>query len=157
MNPLAWVASLTHRLLPWRRVVESAAELARNGFDVDEHLAASLNRVLEKSDVREDDRYQELRRSYGHPQGRPWRPGDTLILPDLAATLALIAEQGAEAFYQGRIAEQIVAEMRSGEGLITREDLAGYEAKIRPAVSAEIKGFEVFGPPPPSSGVIYPS
>ena len=42
--------------------------------------------------------------------------------------------------------------MQSGEGLITREDLAGYEAKIRSAISAEINGFEVFGAPPPSSG-----
>jgi len=147
-----FLAHATYGRLPWRRLVEPAAKLARNGFEVDEHLAASLNRVLDEFDVREDDRYQELRRCYGHPQGRPWRTGGTLILPDLAATLALIAEQGPDAFYQGRIADQIVAEMQSGEGLITREDLAGYEAKIRPAASAEIKGFEVFGPPPPSSG-----
>ena len=147
-----FLAHATYGRLPWRRLVEPAAELARDGFKVDEHLAASLNRALDKSDVRANDRYQELRRNYGHPQGRAWRTGDTLILPDLAATLAQIAEQGAEAFYQGRIADQIVAEMQSGEGLMTREDLAGYEAKIRPAVSSEIKGFEVFGAPPPNSG-----
>jgi gamma-glutamyltranspeptidase/glutathione hydrolase len=147
-----FLAHATHGRLPWPQLVEPAAGLARDGFEVDEHLAASLNRVLGRSAVRENDRYQELRRNYGHPQGRQWRPGDKLILPDLAATLALIAKQGPDAFYQGRIAEQIVAEMLSGEGLIAREDLAGYEAKIRPAVSAEIKGFEVFGPPPPSSG-----
>jgi len=147
-----FLAHATYGRLPWPRLVEPAAELARNGFEVDEHLAASLNGVLRRSDVRENDRYQELRRCYGHPQGRSWRTGDTLILPDLAATLAQIAEQGPDAFYQGRIAGQIVAEMQSGEGLITREDLAGYKAKSRSAVSAEIKGFEVFGPPPPSSG-----
>jgi gamma-glutamyltranspeptidase/glutathione hydrolase len=138
--------------LPWQRLVEPAAELARNGFEVDEHLAASLNGVLRRSEVFENDRYQELRRSYGHPHGRDWQPGDRLVLPDLAATLAVIAEQGAGAFYEGPIADQIVAEMESGEGLITREDLAGYEARIRPALSAEIKGFEVFGAPPPNSG-----
>lgn len=147
-----FLAHATYGHLPWSRLVEPAAELARNGFEVDEHLAASLNGILQLSDVRENDRYQELRRCYGHPKGRSWRPGDKLVLPDLAATLALIAEQGAEGFYQGRIAGQIVAEMQSGEGLITREDLAGYEGKIRSAVSAEIKGFEVFGAPPPSSG-----
>ena len=147
-----FLAHATYGRLPWPRLVEPAAELARNGFEVAEHLAASLNGVLRLSNVRGYDRYQELRRNYGHPQGRPWRPGDKLILPDLAATLGLIAEQGPDAFYQGRIAKQIVAEMQSGEGLIAREDLAGYKAKIRPAVSAEIKAFEVFGPPPPSSG-----
>jgi gamma-glutamyltranspeptidase/glutathione hydrolase len=147
-----FLAHETYGRLPWPRLVEPAAELARNGFEVDEHLAASLNGVLQLSDLRENDRYRELRRTYGDPQGRPWRPGDKLVLPDLAATLALIAEQGADAFYQGGIARRIVAEMQSGGGLITREDLAEYEAKIRSAVSAEIKGFEVFGPPPPSSG-----
>ncbi len=147
-----FLAHTTYGRLPWPRLVEPAAELARNGFEVDEHLAASLNGVLGLPEVCENDRYQELRRNYGHPQGRSWRPGDKLILQDLATTLALIAEEGPDAFYQGRIAEQIVAEMQSGKGLISQEDLAGYKAKIRPAVSAEIKGFEVFGPPPPSSG-----
>ncbi len=147
-----FLAHAAYGRLPWPRLVEPAAELARNGFEVDEHLAASLNGVMRLSDVQENDRYQELRRCYGHPQGRSWRPGDKLVLPDLAATLALIAKEGAGAFYQDRIAGQIVAEMQSGEGLITQEDLAGYKAKIRSAVSAEIKGFEVFGPPPPSSG-----
>ena len=147
-----FLAHATYGHLPWSRLVEPAVELARNGFEVDEHLAASLNGILQRSGVRENDRYQELRRCYGHPQGRSWRPGDKLVLPDLAATLASIAKQGAGAFYQGRIAGQIVAEMQSGEGLITREDLAGYKAKIRPAISAEINGYEVFGAPPPSSG-----
>jgi gamma-glutamyltranspeptidase/glutathione hydrolase len=145
-------AHATYGRLPWQRLVEPAAELARNGFEVDEHLAASLNGVLRRSEVLENDRYQELRRCYGHPQGRSWQPGDSLVLPDLAATLAVIAEQGAGAFYEGPIAEQIVTEMKGGEGLITREDLAGYEAKSRSAVSAEVNGFEVFGAPPPNSG-----
>jgi gamma-glutamyltranspeptidase/glutathione hydrolase len=147
-----FLAHATYGRLPWSRLVEPAADLARNGFEVNEQLAASLNGVLGRSEVLENDRHQELRRCYGHPQGRSWQPGETLVLPDLAATLTLIAEQGADAFYEGAIAEQIVAEMESGEGLITREDLAGYEAKIRSAVSAEINGYEVFGAPPPSSG-----
>jgi gamma-glutamyltranspeptidase/glutathione hydrolase len=147
-----FLAHATYGRLPWPRLVEPAAELARDGFEVDEQLAASLNGVLGHAEVLENDRYQELRRCYGHPQGRSWRPGDRLILPDLAATLVLIAEQGAGAFYEGEIAEQIVAEMRGGEGLITQEDLEDYEARIRSAVSAEINGFEVFGAPPPNSG-----
>ncbi len=147
-----FLAHRTYGRLPWRRLVEPAVQLARNGFPVDENLAASLNEVLARSSVREDDRYRELRRSYGHPQGRPWRSGDMLVLPDLASTLLLIGKKGADAFYEGRIARQIVAEMKNGEGLISREDLAGYEAVSRPAVSAEINGYEVFGAPPPSSG-----
>jgi gamma-glutamyltranspeptidase/glutathione hydrolase len=138
--------------LSWRRLVEPAVELARNGFEVDEHLAASLNGVLTRDEVLSNDRYAELRRCYGHPQGRSWQLGDTLVLPDLAATLARIADQGAEAFYEDRIAGQIVAEMERGEGLITRRDLAGYKAEIRPPVSAQVKGFEIFGAPPPNSG-----
>ena len=57
-----------------------------------------------------------------------WQAGDRLVQPDLAKTLRLIAEQGPDAFYTGPIADQIVAEMKAGGGLITKDDLAGYQA-----------------------------
>ena len=69
-----FLAHATYGRLPWPQLVEPAAELARNGFEVDEHLAASLNGVLGRSEVLEDNRYRELRRCYGHPQEREWQP-----------------------------------------------------------------------------------
>lgn len=138
--------------LTWKRVVTPAAELAEHGFAVNEWLAHSTNGVLETASVRESKRYAELRRVYGRADGRAWEVGDTMILPDLANTLRTIAEQGAAAFYQGQIADQLVAQMQHGNGLITKEDLAGYQAKLREPIRGTYREYELFGPPPPSSG-----
>jgi gamma-glutamyltranspeptidase/glutathione hydrolase len=138
--------------LPWEQVVMPAAELAETGFIVNEWLAHSTNDVLDTAGVRESNRYAELRRVYGRADGRAWEVGDTMVLPDLANTLRTIAEEGADAFYQGKIADQLVAQMQRGNGLITKEDLAGYQAKLREPIRGTYREYELFGPPPPSSG-----
>jgi|CXWL01.1.fsa_nt_gi gamma-glutamyltranspeptidase/glutathione hydrolase len=75
-----------------------------------------------------------------------------MLLPDLAKTLRSIANEGADAFYQGQIADQLVAQMRQGNGIITKADLAAYQAKLREPVRGTYRDYELFGPPPPSSG-----
>lgn len=140
--------------LPWKRLVMPSARLAAAGFTVDRHLAGSLNGVLRSRSVRAGERFAELRRVYGKPGGENWRAGDRLVLPDLAATLTQIAEEGADAFYRGRPAAQLVAEMQRGEGLITAADLHGYQARVRAPIRGTFRGYQVLGPPPPSSGGI---
>jgi len=136
--------------LPWREVVAPAALLAENGFTVNEHLAGSLNWLV--WDARD---FPELRRVYGKREGaKEWHKGDRLVLKDLAWTLRQIAEKGPEAFYEGAIADKIAAEMESGGGLITRADLAAYQARLRPPIHGTYRGYDVYGPPPPSSGGI---
>lgn len=140
---------LAHRRfgqLPWKRLVEPAIRLAREGITVREALADSLNGILRHPAVTD-----EMRRVYGNG-GRPWRPGDRLVQPDLARTLELIAEHGADAFYRGPIARMIVREMELGGGILDLEDLQNYRAYLRPPVRVSYRGYEVFGPPPPSSG-----
>ncbi len=143
--------ALAHRRfgkLPWKDLVASAIRLAENGFALDEHVARSLNKV-----VAEAKDFPELRRVFGKPgDGAEWRAGDRLVQPDLARTLRVLAEQGPEAFYTGPIAAQIVAEMKTGGGLITKEDLAGYRSVARAPVHGRYRGYDVYGPPPPSSG-----
>ena len=140
--------------LPWQRLVIPAARLALEGFVIDRHLASSINGVLRSRGVRAGDRFAELRRVYGKPSGASWRAGDRLLLPDLGQTLTQIAEGGADVFYVGRIAAQLVAEMERGGGLITADDLAGYQARIRAPIRGTFRGYQVLGPPPPSSGGI---
>lgn len=134
--------------LPWRDLVTPAVALAADGFEIDRSLAGSLNGVVEKSDD-----FPELKRVFGKDGGR-WKAGDRLVQPDLAKTLQLIAEGGPDAFYTGPIAEQIAAEMKAGGGLITKDDLAKYAAKERKPVHGTYRGYDVYGPPPPSSGGI---
>ncbi|HEX4142929.1 MAG TPA: gamma-glutamyltransferase [Pirellulales bacterium] len=135
--------------LPWKDLVAPAARLAGEGFAIDAAVAKSVESVLA-----EEGDFAELRRVYGKPDHTPWQTGDRFVQPELAQTLRTLADEGPEAFYRGPIAEQIVAEMQAGGGLLTAEDLAGYMAKSRPAVHGTFRGYDVYGPPLPSSGGI---
>ncbi|HCS51147.1 gamma-glutamyltransferase [Rubinisphaera sp.] len=140
--------------LPWDQLVKPSIRIAREGIVVDEYLAYSLNRVLTLSSIKNEKRFAEFRRLYGKANGELWQAGDLLKQPDLAITLEIIAEQGADAFYTGGIAKKIVAEMEEQGGLITAEDLKNYKANIRPAVSGQVNGYTLYGAYPPSSGGI---
>jgi gamma-glutamyltranspeptidase/glutathione hydrolase len=135
--------------LPWKRVVEPAVKLAADGFTVNAVLARGLNSVLASKNTTN----AEFRKVYGMRDGT-WKDGDTLKLPDLARTLLAISEKGADAFYTGEPAKQLVAEMKRGGGLITMDDMAQYRAVERKPIHVTYRGFDVYGPPPPSSGGI---
>jgi len=135
--------------LPWKRLVLPAVKLADDGFAIDASLTRSLNGVLKTSGG-----FSELVRIFGPPDAMEWKEGDRLVQKELAATLRLIAESGPDAFYQGPIADRIVAEMQAGGGLTTHSDLAGYQAKVREPIHGTFRGYDVYGPPPPSSGGI---
>jgi gamma-glutamyltranspeptidase/glutathione hydrolase len=133
--------------LPWPDLVLPAVELAEKGFAVDAHVARDLNRGL-----KEARSFPEFQRVFGKKSGAAWRSGDRLVQPDLARTLRQIAEQGPNAFYTGAIADQLVAEMKSADGLITKKDLVAYRAHVRTPIHGVYRGYAVYGPPPPSSG-----
>ena len=69
--------------------------------------------------------------AYGKPGGGAWAGGDRLVLKDLGKSLRAIATDGPDAFYKGWIADRIAEDMAANGGLITKEDLAAYEAKER--------------------------
>ena len=135
--------------LPWKRLVTPAVDLARQGFLLDAATADSLNSILRRTSRKN---FAEFHRVFGKPGGGPWKPGDRLTQPALAATLERIADHGADAFYTGETAERIVSEIRRGGGLITRQDLADYRAKIREPVRGTYRGCEILSTPPSSSG-----
>jgi gamma-glutamyltranspeptidase/glutathione hydrolase len=135
--------------LPWKDLVMPAVKLADEGFPIDEALASSLNWIVGGS-----EEFPELRRVLGKNSEPAWQAGDRLVQKDLAKTLRLIADKGPEGFYKGEVAEALAAEMKRGGGLITLEDLAGYEAKARRPIHGTYRGYDVYGPPPPSSGGI---
>ncbi len=138
--------------LKWARLVMPASELALQGVPIDPALAKSLNYVLSIPSVQSENTHSELRRVYGKPDHTDWKAGDTLFLPDLAATLRLIAQQGPDSFYKGAIAKQLVEEMGRGNGEISLQDLEQYKAVIRPAMKGNFRGYTILGAPPPSSG-----
>ena len=143
--------ALAHRrfgTLPWPRLLAPAVALARDGFIIDKNLVASLNEILANAAG-----VAEFQRVFGRPGGGSWKRGDRLRQPDLARTLQLLADRGPDAFYQGPIADEIVVEMVRGDGLITAEDLANYQALERKPLTTRYRGtYDVYVPPPPSAG-----
>jgi gamma-glutamyltranspeptidase/glutathione hydrolase len=142
---------LAHRTLgklPWKDVVMPAVLLAEEGFTVSEALADSLNTEIATA----MSRYPASVAAYGKPGGEPWSAGDRLVLGDLGRTLRAIAEGGADAFYTGWIADRLAEDMAANGGLITKDDLASYRAKVRAPIRGTYRGFDIISMPPPSSG-----
>ncbi len=131
-------------------VIAPAMRLAEQGFPVSEKLARSLRAARPRL-----QRFSVSRRIF-LKDGDLFAPGDTLRQPELAATLRRIARGGAAEFYRGRTARELADEVARMGGLLTREDLAGYQAKIREPLRAKYttngSEWEVISTPPPSSG-----
>ena len=140
----------TYGSMSRQQVLAPAIALAEEGISV----SFALNYELASGGQRLRDDPESLRLFF-KPDGSPYEIGDTWRQPDLAWTLRQIADQGAEAFYRGEIAQRIVAAMEAGNGLITRQDLADYRAIERPPVRGHFREFEVVSAPPPSSGGVH--
>jgi gamma-glutamyltranspeptidase/glutathione hydrolase len=132
--------------LPWKRLVEPAVTLARDGFMVTDGLSRSLKGVL-----RQMQKYPASVAQFSK-NGVPYEPGETLKQPELARTLERIATQGPAGFYEGETALALEKEMLANGGLITRDDLKKYTAKKRIPVKGSYRGYEVISMPPISSG-----
>jgi gamma-glutamyltranspeptidase/glutathione hydrolase len=140
---LAWKE---HGKLPWRRLLEPAIALAREGFIVTDGLARSLREELPKF-----RRYQASLAQFSKA-GTPYEMGDRLAQPDLARTLERIAEEGPPGFYEGETARLLAREMKAGGGLITEADLKAYRPRKRVPLRGTYRGYEVLSVPPVSSG-----
>ncbi|WP_187971557.1 gamma-glutamyltransferase [Aquibium microcysteis] len=140
----------SHGRKPWSELFEPAARLADSGFAVSPRLAALIAEDGERLAG------QPTTRAYFFDAaGAPLAEGARLANPDYADTLRLIGREGPDAFYEGPVAEAIVAAVTShptNPGQLALEDLGAYEAKERPAVCAPYRGYDVCGMGPPSSG-----
>ena len=132
--------------LPWKRLVEPAISLARDGFLVTDGLARSIAGVRNQL-----DRYPASVAQFTK-NGTPYEVGDTLRQPDLARTLERIASGGPAGFYEGETALAIEKDMLAHGGLITRADLKSYSAKRRTPVTGTYRGCQLISMPPSSSG-----
>ena len=145
-----WQAHQDYGQLPWSRLVEPAVQLARDGFVMTYDLAALLSSRKERM-----CRYEASCRYFYKPGGAPYEPGERFIQADLADTLDSIATDGPGAFYEGEVADKIVAEMQRGGGMIDAESLARYEPAVRDVVRGTYRGYEIVTMPPPSSGGVH--
>ncbi|MDQ7968777.1 MAG: gamma-glutamyltransferase [Oxalicibacterium faecigallinarum] len=140
-----------HGKLPWAMLFEPAIGLATEGFEVSPRLAT----LLSKEDALRQD---PVAAAYFYDaSGKPRPVGYLLKNPELAATLRTVAKGGADAFYQGEIAQSIVDKVRAhvtNPGLMTIADLDAYRSKQREPLCSEYKLWRLCGMPPPSSGAL---
>jgi len=138
-----------HGRLPWAQLFRPAIRLAEQGFAVSPRLSELI------AGDKHLNRYPATNAYFHTEAGAPLPTGHILKNPEYAATLRALAEGGADAFYNGDIARDIVASVRGAAdnpGLLSEADLAAYEAKTRPPVCVAYRGNNVCGMGPPSSG-----
>lgn len=142
------IAHQKYGKLSWAQVLQPAIDLAQNGFKITKRQATELNSLHRK--------FMDF-----NPGGtafvnleKTWQEGDVLSQSELSKTLKLIQEKGRAGFYEGAVADSIVAEMKRGKGLITKEDLKGYHSAWRKPITGTYRGYKIITMPPTSSGGI---
>jgi len=128
--------------------LEPAIRYAEDGYPVTEVIASMWEAGEE---LFTDD---HARRAYLVDGERAPEPGERVRLPDLAESMRTIADEGADALYEGAIGEAIAAEIRSKGGFMTVDDLAGFEVEWPEPVSTTYAGAEVYELPPNNQGLI---
>ena len=131
--------------MPVEEILAPVIALAKKGFVVTENQAASLAR--HRGEIKEYSGEQVL-------FAQEYKPGDTIKNAALANTLSRLAVKGREEFYEGEIAEKLVNFIQKNGGIITRGDLAAYEAQWREPVTFQYDDLRVISMSPPSSGGI---
>jgi gamma-glutamyltranspeptidase/glutathione hydrolase len=147
-NVHAWEAlSKEYGRLRWAQLLEPAIRLADGGFAVSGDLALSIESAFGSFNPK-------VREFYGK-NGVPLKPGQTLVQKDLARSLRLLADRGADVFYRGEIAAAIDREMRATGGFLSRADLAADEAEWWEPIHIGYRGYEVYTASPPATA--FPS
>ncbi|MEM9013729.1 MAG: gamma-glutamyltransferase [Pseudomonadota bacterium] len=131
-------------------ILAPAIKLAKMGYPLRYYAAADITEHREHL-----TRDPDARSLFFKTDGSDYFPGDLWRNPDLAKVLEEISEKGRDGFYEGWVADAIANDMAANGGLVTREDLAGYEPVMREAVSGTYRGYEIVSMPPPSSGGVH--
>ena len=146
-----------HGRKPWKNLFDAGIDLADNGFRIPGRMADAIAGA--RANLLRD---AEAAATYLNADGSAKALGTVLTIPAYAATLRAIAQGGAQAFYTGPIAQDIVAKINiptAADGITpitpgktTMADLANYQAKKRDAVCTTYRVYWVCGMGPPSSG-----
>lgn len=147
---------VTHNLYgnqEWSSLFQSTIKSSEEGFIVSPRMAKSIQSTIDRK--RYLDVFPGAKEYFFNKDGSPLRSGDVLKNPAFANTLKILAKKGADAFYSGPIADDIVKAVASTSKVknnITHEDLKNYRVKVRPPVCADYRGYSVCGMGPPTSG-----
>ena len=127
-------------------LMAASIRLAKDGFILDQGDADML------ADGADDFRKDAPSAAIFLAGGQVRAPGTRLVQTDLGRALQSIAKNGADAFYKGRIAQQIVTASQKNGGIFTKADFANYKAVERTPLECNYRGWQIVSAPPPSSG-----
>jgi gamma-glutamyltranspeptidase/glutathione hydrolase len=133
--------------MEWAELLQPAIDIARNGMPISWHLHDAFKGYQDEWNL-----YPSSAKIFLHADGSFYQPDDLWVQSDLANTLERIQKNGRDGFYKGRTADLIADFMATNGGIITREDLARYEAIEREPIRGTYRGYEIVSMPPPSSG-----
>ena len=152
--------------LPWRRLVQPSADLA-SGWAVGKELGLRIHvslcyqwNYIEPDLSRKWPHFRSLflqHPDWRHvfaPDGVLLRESDAIRNANLSRTLRLIAERGADAFYQGEVADSIISKIRAEGGIMSREDLVNYKVNVSKALEGTYRGLKVYTSHAPTSGPV---
>jgi gamma-glutamyltranspeptidase/glutathione hydrolase len=130
--------------------MQPAIDLAKNGIVVTDDLAFSLTYAAKR--LAKDP---EASKIFFNADGQPLNAGEKLVQTDLAWSLEQIAKNGPDAFYKGKIAKRIAADMANNGGLVNQEDMANYVVAERKPITGSYRDYDLVIMPPPSSGGVH--
>ena len=149
---LMWDTHQKYGKLEWKKLIEPVVEVAKNGFTISPRLATLIEKDAERL-----SRFPATKAYFFNSDGSAKQQGTLLKNPEYAATLEAIAKGGADAFYQGKIASDIVNTVQSAAGnpgVLAQADFDAYQIKQRQPVCSAYQSYDICGMGPPSSGAL---
>ncbi|KAK5852123.1 hypothetical protein PBY51_023620 [Eleginops maclovinus] len=134
--------------LPWAKLFEPTIKLAREGFTLPLYLGELLQIPLVKVHV-ENSSICEI---FCNKNRAILSTGDIVKFPKLAETMETIAKQGANAFYSGKIGQDLIQDIKAAGGTMTMEDLKSFQVRVKDAWTVSLGNTKMHLPPPPSGG-----
>lgn len=149
-NLMGWCEALARfGTFPLADVMEPAIRHASRGFRVTPYLHECVTDAA--ADMAMDP---EIARIY-LPGGAPIAAGTRLVTGDYAETLRAVMREGPSVLYTGGLGRLYADHMARAGGYITTEDLSRYRTITREALRGTYRGYEIIGPPPPTSGPLH--
>jgi gamma-glutamyltranspeptidase/glutathione hydrolase len=140
--------------LPWDKLLTPAIDYAESGFPVGGVMARTIKSVLRPDPVYADlGRFEGFRRTYLKPDDTVYQLGEVFKQKDLARTLQIIAQKGTNGFYQGEIAERMVADLQANGGVLTLSDFAKHKANWVDPIAVPYRQHTAYNLPPNTQGL----
>ncbi|HWR43966.1 gamma-glutamyltransferase [Sporomusa sp.] len=141
--------------ISWATLLQKSINYAENGFSVtpSQEYYTKVNIDKNDNEFRNLGRFDGFNKTFLKPDGSIYESGELFKQKDLAKTLKIIAQKGADGFYKGEVAEKIVTDLKANGGVLTLEDFARHRADWVEAISTDYRGYKAYNFPPNTQGM----